>query len=361
MLLPRSGESAQDARALFEQAQASERAGDLTAAERLYRQVTQRDPASAEAHANLGVVLASQQKFAAAIEHYRRALRIKPALDPLRINLGLALLKSGQARQAARELGQYIDAHPDDRRARQLLANALLESDQYEQAARHYQELLPSDDLSIRLGLGAAYTRLGRRAEAERLFSEVAMAENSAAVQLAIGQAYLAVNDLASAEEALKRAAALDPKLPGLHFALGSARWKRQQSAEAIAEWQQELKTDPGNFEASFALGAALAESNESDTAEPHLKKARALRPAHGPTLYYLAKIAWKRRSPEAAILLKESVKLDPSNRPAHYLLAQIYKAQGNTQAAARELAVVQDLARKQVQDDIDILENIKR
>ena len=77
-------------------------------------------------------------------------------------------------------------------RARQLHATALLESDQYRSAAAEFERLLPTDDPAIRLGLATAYARLDRRGDAEALLTSVLGQENLPAVQLAIGQAYLA-------------------------------------------------------------------------------------------------------------------------------------------------------------------------
>jgi tetratricopeptide (TPR) repeat protein len=45
----------------------------------------------AEAHNNLGVVLASQGRFKEAIEHFRQALRINPDYPQARRNLALTL------------------------------------------------------------------------------------------------------------------------------------------------------------------------------------------------------------------------------------------------------------------------------
>lgn len=348
---------AQDTSTLFRQAQSREQAGDLKAAERLYMAVLRADPGSAEAAANLGVVLARQQKYADAIQHYLKALALKPSLVALHINVGLALLKSGQPQRAIGEFQAYLTTYPDDRRARQLLANALLESDEYHDAARTFEALLPGD-ASVHLGLGAAYARIGKRAEAEQQFALALADGDTAAVQLAIGQAYLGINDFERAGTALHRALALDARTPGLHFALGSSHWKQQRIREAISEWRTELDLDPNSFEANFALGAALVEKKDDMEGEQRLRRAMALRPDHGPTLYYLGRVLWKRNDVRGLRLLEKSVKLDAGNRAAHYLLARAYKRRGDEQAAARHFAIVENLGRMQVEQDIDIVQS---
>ena len=193
------------------------------------------------------------------------------------------------------------------------------------------------------------------------MFEVVLREDNSAPVQLAIGQAYLAANDFTSASEAFERARKLDPHLPGLHFAIGASFWKQQRAADAIAAWREELKTEPGSFETNFALGAALVERSRFGEGERRLSAARSLRPDHAPTLYYLGRIAWKRRGPEALTLVRRSVELDGSNRAARYLLAQIYTARGWKQAAAREFAAVRALSNRQVDEDVDILSSARK
>ena len=56
-----------------------------------WKKVLLSNPASAEAHNNLGVALAKQQKINEAIEHFSEALRINPAISGAHNNLRKAL------------------------------------------------------------------------------------------------------------------------------------------------------------------------------------------------------------------------------------------------------------------------------
>lgn len=359
--LPLCWMAAAGTQTLFDKARACEQSGDWACAEAAYRAFLKQEPASAEAYGNLGVVLVRRERFAAAVQAYTQALRLRPSLTAIRLNLGLAYYKAGQRAPAIRQFQLYLEKDPDNRQARQLLATALLESDRYEPAVKLFESLLPSDDLSIRLGLATSYARLKRTAEARRWIEEALRDQNSAEVHLAVGQAYLAANDFQQAEDAFRRALELKPSLPGGHFSLGAARWKQQDEEGATAEWRAELKLGERSFEALFALGAILAEKGRHEEAETLLTHARRMRPTHAATLFYLGKLLWKQRRDGALALLEKSVKLDPENRQARFLLAQVYKALGREAEAARELEAVRKLAAQGVQRDADILEEARQ
>lgn len=350
------GAPASDFQMLFEKGRACEQAADWACAEASYRACLELQPAAAEALSNLGVVLAHQGKFDAAIAAYVRTLRLRPSLTPVRVNLGLAYYKTGRLAAAIREFRLYLAKDPGNRQTRQLLATALLESDQYAEAAEAYKSLLPGGDLSIRLGLAIAYARLKRVDESERLLDAFLADPNSAASRLALGQAYLAANDFERSEQAFRAALQLEPSLAGAHFGLGAVRWKQQDEEGAIEEWRAELNTDPANFEAVFALGATIAVKGDLAEARTLLERARSMRSGDAATLYHLARIDWKEHRPGALELLEKSVRLDPKNRQARYLLAQVYRAQGRDADAAREFDMVRRLSAQDLGRDEDVL-----
>src|SRR5437667_10920482 len=155
----------------------------------------------------------------------------------------------------------------------------------------------------------------------------------------------------------VRRALQLNPSLPGARFYLGAAHWKLRQYDSAVEAWRQEVKLDPRNVAVIFALGAALGERREAE-ALLWLEQAGKIRPQHAPTLLYLGKLAWEqKRSGEALRRLEAAVRLDPSIRAARYLLAQVYRSQGQAEKAKVELEAVRRLTDRGVREDIDILQ----
>lgn len=345
--------------ALFDQARVYQQAGRWAEAEQTYRAYLKRVPNRPEALANLGAVLVRQDKFEEAVASYRQSLALAPKLAPIHLNLGLAYLKWGRKEAAVDSFTAYLAADPSNRQARQLRAVTRLELDRFSEALEDFQSLLPSDDITVHLGIATCHGRMGRGAEARQALEPYLARNDSAEVQFVLGQALLADDRLDESLAALKRAAAINPKLPTLHLHLGAVHWRRKQTEEAIGEWRQELALFPDSFQAHYTLGAALALSGSQEKEAPALlRRAVALRPRSAPALYQLAKLIWQQtKSQEAASLLERSIQSDPKYREAHYLLANVYQSLGRRQEAAREFAIVKKISQEDLQRNKDLLE----
>jgi tetratricopeptide (TPR) repeat protein len=346
----------------FDAARSLQQAQKWTEAEQAYRAHIKRYGASAEALANLGAVLTRQEKFREAIATYQQALRAAPQLTPIHLNLGLALMKSGNPAAAVESFTAFLAKNPDNRQTRQLRALALLDAGKNAEAVSDYQALLPSDDITIRLGLASALARSGKADEA-RSTLEPLLASDSPDVQFIYGQALFEEGSYVKALEVLQQVQKAKPDMPQLGFYLGAIYWRQQQKDEAIAAWRKELDANPEAFQANYTLGAALAFGGPetSAAAEKYLRKALQLRPQHPQTLYQLGKILWTRsRSPEAVTFLERAVKTQPDYREAHYLLGTFYRALGRTPEAQREFATVKKLSEAELQKSRDLFEESK-
>lgn len=331
-------------------------------AEQAYRTHIKRFGATPEVLANLGAVLVREDKFTEAIASYQQALRAAPQLTPIHLNLGLAYMKSGNPAAAAQSFTAFLSKHPDHRQARQLRAMALLDAGKNNEAAADYQSLLPSDDITIRLGLASALSREGKAEEARALL-EPLLASDSPDVQFVYGQALFEEGSYVKALEVLQQVQKAKPDAPQLSFYLGAIYWRQQRTDDAIAAWRKELDANPGSFQSNYTLGAALAFGGPptSKEAEQHLRKALQLKPQHPQTLYQLGKILWTRsKSPEAVTLLERAAKNQPDYREVHYLLASVYQTLGRRADAQREFAVVKKLSEAEVQKSRDLFEEGK-
>lgn len=115
----------QDPAALLREGVARHGAGDLDAAERLYRRVATAWPKEANAHNLLGVVSRQRGDARAALRHTERALALQPGAPVFLANHGGALAEAGELRDAVRFLRAALRRRPDDPVALRNLGQAL--------------------------------------------------------------------------------------------------------------------------------------------------------------------------------------------------------------------------------------------
>lgn len=114
-----------DPYALLKEGMAHQQAGDLAAAERLYRRVAAARPRDANAHNLLGVVARQRGDPRAALRHTGRALALQPDAPVFLANHGGALAEAGELRDAVRFLRAALRRRPDDPVALRNLGQAL--------------------------------------------------------------------------------------------------------------------------------------------------------------------------------------------------------------------------------------------
>ncbi len=115
-VLPVTKPDVTDADGAFAQAQAAEEAGDLSAAEILYRRVMKLDPNDPAAGLNLGNLLRVQQRTVEAEAAYRWAVTADPNFAPAWHNLADLLDERGRLSEAVDCQKRALDADPRLRR-----------------------------------------------------------------------------------------------------------------------------------------------------------------------------------------------------------------------------------------------------
>jgi len=100
-------------------------AGRLAEAENIFRQVLAQQPANAETHYYLGLLLSDMRQWVAAIASYRQAIRYRPDLAEAHCNLGAALQAAGRLDEAVASYHDAIRFRPGFAEAHCNLAIAL--------------------------------------------------------------------------------------------------------------------------------------------------------------------------------------------------------------------------------------------
>jgi tetratricopeptide (TPR) repeat protein len=208
---------------IFDQAWQYCQAGAFSQAETLYRQVLKGVsayaeprffPLCAQAHFNLGVVLANQGKIGEAIGNYRQAVRFNPNMAEAHNNLANALQTTGQMTEALASYQQALRCRPENAEALNNFGTALTDLGRVEEAIDCFRKALRIKDqyAAAHSNLGEALKRLGRLDDA-----------------------------LAS----LQRAIEIDPRFPEAQNTMGDTLKCLGHRQKALAHFEEALKLRP--------------------------------------------------------------------------------------------------------------------
>jgi Flp pilus assembly protein TadD len=206
---------------LLAQARLFLQAGVAAQAEQHYRQAVQADPDCADAHFELGNLLAHHGHFQAGADSYRQVLHLQPDNAEAHNNLGVMLAEQRQFEAALPCYEQALALRPDYAEAHYNLGNALKELDRMEEGAACYARALQLRPgfAGAHLNRGIALARAGRLAEAvteyqdaQRLRPDWPEGHNN----LGLALSHLGRHDEALAEYA--RALQLRPDFADAHY-----------------------------------------------------------------------------------------------------------------------------------------------
>jgi tetratricopeptide (TPR) repeat protein len=303
-----------------------------------FRKATELDPALADAFVNLGAAYMEKHDYGAAIAPLKRALDLSPDLAVAHQFLGYALLAQGYAAEAI--------PHLERAGAQDALGIAQIEVGQLNEAVRNFSAALAKrpDDPDLQYYLGHASGLLSKAS----IDTLLATHPESARAHQALAENYFVLRQMPQAEKEYLEALRLRSDLPGAHLELGQVYANSTQWPKAEAEFRAEAKFRPGSAEAAYRLGAALLQEGKSHDALVELTRANDLKPEMPETLYTLGKAAsldgdnaTAERSWLKVIELEKDTALAAQS---HFGLAGLYRKQGKTAQAQREMQEFQKL-----------------
>jgi predicted Zn-dependent protease len=144
-----------------------------------------------------------------------------------------------------------------------------------------------------------------------------------------------------------------NPHAPGIHYRLGRLLLAKTpaEPENAKKEFEQELKTDPGNASAEFMLGETARQTGQWDEAASHFIHASKL--DEGFVEAYLAlgiSLNSGGKFGNAVAPLEKYVKMQPADPAGHYQLATAYARTGRKPDADREMALQREAEAKNSQ-----------
>ena len=327
-------------REIFEQGQQELSRGDLIAAEKDFRQVLAAEPNNVGAHGNLAVVYMRRREWRLALTELRAAEHLAPKIPGIRLNIGLVYYRQADYRQA---IGPFESVLRDEEssQARYLLGLCYFFTERYADAAATLQPLWPqeSENLNYLYVVSIAANQAGRvELDQQATARMIEVGQDTALFHLIIGKAHLAHEMDDRAMEEFERAARIDPKLPFVHYFLGTLYRRRNDLVAAKQEFLKDAAIEPDVAYDYDRLGLIDYALGRIPEAERYFKQALRLDASLGTSDFGLAKIYKQQgKYAEALNALRAAGTIDPRSASVHYLRGQVFFAMGRRAEARPE------------------------
>jgi arylsulfatase A-like enzyme/Flp pilus assembly protein TadD len=139
----------------------------------------------------------------------------------------------------------------------------------------------------------------------------------------------------------LKRLLARHPDLVEVRMNLAGNEQQAERYEQAVRDYQQVVKTDPGNLKAHFNIGVCLFRLGKLDEATREFQAALAISPFFVPAEDGLGSIALQKKDyNQARAVFEHVLAFTPYDYDAHYNLGALSALQGQWDAGERHLRV---------------------
>jgi tetratricopeptide (TPR) repeat protein len=275
--------------------------------------------------------------------------RADPQAKGVEHELGIAYYRKGDFAQAQAAFAKAMAEDPEDRESVQLRGLSLFQLGRPSEAIpylKQVQSWVGSVNVDANYVLGLCYIRTQKYDEARRSFAQLYGVEpDSAAAHLFLARMLLRQEYDPIAEQNAQQAAAIDPKLPLVHYLLGEFYLYKSNVEKAIEQFELEQKLNPGYAGTYDRLGDSYTRVGRLDDAERSLQRAILLdATATGPYILMGKVLIRKKDFGGAATYLQKALRMDPSNYISHHLMGEAYRGLGRNDDAERELKRAEQL-----------------
>ena len=344
----------------YEAANNYHRAGNFAAAEAEFKIIL------GDAYRRLGKIYSAQGNYEASVAAFESANVAVPGSTDALVEQSIAYFHIGDYTRGIQPVQRAIAANPKKAAAHHMLGKSYFMLGEFEKAARELEETLKltPGDYDAEYTLGLCFLKRKDAAKAKQLYEQMAKRlGNRPALRVLIGRAYRETGFLAESIEEFKKAIALDPAFPRVHYYLGLTYLYKdgaEKIPDAVAEFKIELAANPEEYFANFYLGILYIMQRNFEPAIGLLEKATQKQPNNPDPYFHLGQAyqgAGKYK--EAVEVLQKSIALNPSLAhndyqvgTAHYRLGQSLIKIGRTAEGEKELQISSDLKSKGFQMD---------
>jgi tetratricopeptide (TPR) repeat protein len=266
----------------LKRATAAHRAGRLSEAAALYKEILTSQPGNVQVLHLAGIVHTRLGNFSEAVSLLERCVALAPGDSIAVNNLGLALYPVGRQDEAITSFERALELKPDNATAANNLGNAHFKLRQLVPAREAFERalVLKPDYPDARSNLGHCLVLEGKGEEAIRNFEIVLRREpNNAHAIEGLANAYKVLDRLDDVVVQRRRLVALNPRDPACHVELGVALQAADRHEEALECFDQALKIDPRCAGAHARIGQAKLEVGKEKEAAESFATALKLNP----------------------------------------------------------------------------------
>ncbi len=261
-------------------------AGDLPAAERMYRSILLKLPNHSATLCNLGAVLVRQDKLDEAAQCYAMCLAASPGYPDAHYNFGNLYRRVGQYREAIAEYTSCLRGNANHASSHFNMGLAYTAIGDLGAAAESFRQTIGIEpqhsDAYNRLG--DVLLRSGQINEGIEQFRRyVALRPNDPRGLNNLGLAIANGGRPTEAVELLHRAIALNPEYADAHNTLALAYEALGKKDDATAHYREAVRINPNYADAWSNLGTNLTEQGRVDEAIDALRKSVEIRPSAAP------------------------------------------------------------------------------
>jgi len=268
-------------------------AGELDAANTIYRRILESNPNHADALNLAGVVAHQTGDQETAIRLIGQAISINGGSASYFNNLGEAYRAFGQNQEAIDAYRRALQINPRDVAANNNLGLSFQVLQRYDDAREAYEQALSlaPNDVEVLLNLGNLHREFSRLdASADAFRKAIGIFPGLAAGHGSLGVTLYEAGDSQGAVAALVKAVELDPLYVEAHENLKKVRWFRGEHSQVDDSFRAACERMPDSARACHNLGAALLVSNDYAGAEKALLRATQLQPELGDAFHGLGK-----------------------------------------------------------------------
>lgn len=347
---------------LFQQALSLHEAGQLAAAEQIYRQILETAPNQPEVLNLLGLVAQAKGVQEEACGLFYRAIKAAPNRAPFYFNLAFSFKLNGKPLEALENFAKALELQPDIAAAYDEIALIYEQLGQIDKARENWNKALETDSTLImaKANLARSYRSESAARAIEELEKSAAACPDFAVIWYYLAELYLETGQDVKAWNAAGKAKELAPTSDEVRVILGQLARRENQPEKAKIYFEKAALLNPINAAALLGLADVLAQLGDWETAEAKYKRVIELDKNNFAAHVNYADLLYRqKRIAEALEEYRAAVIINPNSAEVSNNLAVILKDQKEYEQALGLLFNALSLNPKMEEVSVNLLETL--